>query len=94
MGCRLAAARAAKRYNLRMVWTASAQRAWVDRWRRAAVALAEQHRRELRALSDRDALAASHALLSLAPLLAAHRRPHAPASGLVEQQVLFRRHRK
>ncbi len=77
-----------------MVWTALAQRAWVEQWQRAAVALAEQHRRELRALSDRDALAASDALLSLAPLLAAYRRPRAPASGLVEQQALFQRHRK
>ncbi len=83
-----------RRYNLRMAWSVSAQRAWIDQWRRAAVALAEQHRRELRRLSEPDALAASDALLSLAPLLAAHRRPRIPPSGLVEQQALFRRIRR
>jgi hypothetical protein len=68
----------------------AAQRAWMEQWRNAAAALAEQRRRELRALSDRDALAASEALLGLALLT-----PIKPArlidSGLVHQQRLFHR---
>ncbi len=69
-----------------------AQRAWMEQWRRAAVALAEQRKRELRALSEADALAASDALLSLATLTRA-RRPRLTTSGLVQQQVLFHRMR-
>lgn len=61
-------------------------------WRRAAVALEEQHRRELRALTEQEALAASDALLSLVLLL-----PGDPSrrrsSGLVRQQALFHRRR-
>jgi hypothetical protein len=63
-----------------------AQRAWMEQWRRAAVALAEQRKRELRALSEADALAASDALLSLATLTRA-RRPRLTTSGLVQQQA-------
>jgi len=62
-------------------------------WRRAAVALAEHRRRELRALSDEDALAASDALLAFAALLPLDAR-RLVDSGLVRQQALFhRRHR-
>ena len=68
------------------------EQAWVRQWRRAAVALEEQRKRELRALSDRDALAASDALLSLAvtfPLATGR----LIGSGLVRQQAFFHRHR-
>jgi hypothetical protein len=62
--------------------------AWMAQWQHATVALAEQRRRELRAMSDQQALAASDALLSLAPLV-----PLNPSrlidSGLVRQQALF-----
>ena len=68
----------------------AAQRAWMEQWRNAATALEEQRRHELRILSDRDALAASEALLGLALLT-----PINPArltdSGLVRQQGLFHR---
>ena len=47
----------------------ASQRAWMMQWRRAAVALEEQRGRELRALTDQEALAASDALLSLATAL-------------------------
>ena len=67
-----------------------AQRAWMQQWRQAATALEEQRRRELRLLSDHDALATSEAVLSLALLT-----PIPPArltdSGLVSQQRLFHR---
>jgi len=62
-------------------------------WRRAAVALEEQRRRELRALSDREALAASDALLSLAVVLPLD-RSRVTHSGLVRQQALFHRRRQ
>jgi len=41
---------------------------WVEQWKRAAVALAEQKKSEPSQLTDEKALAASEALLSLAPL--------------------------
>ena len=68
----------------------ASQRAWMTQWRRAAVALEEQHKRELRAMSTEDALVASDALLSLALIL-----PLDPSrladSGLVRQQAIFHR---
>jgi hypothetical protein len=68
----------------------SVEEAWVARWREAAPALAAQRARELREMTDAQALAAAEALLSLALAL-----PLAPVrltdSGLVRQQALFRR---
>ena len=65
----------------------------MTQWRRAALALEEQHKRELRALSEAEGLAASDALLSLALVL-----PLDPSrltnSGLVHQQALFHRRRQ
>ena len=62
----------------------------MEQWRNAATALEEQRRRELQSLSDRDAVAASEAILALALLT-----PIPPArltdSGLVRQQGLFHR---
>ena len=61
-------------------------------WRGAAVALAEQRIRELRALTEEDARAATLALLDLGASL-----PISPerekTSGLVIQQALFHRKR-
>jgi hypothetical protein len=69
----------------------AAQRAWMLQWRGAALALAEQRKRELQALSEGEALAASDALLSIGA-----RPPLSPSrlrsSGLVQQQVAFHRH--
>jgi hypothetical protein len=75
-----------------MSMTADEQRRWLEQWRRAGVALARQRRAELRALSHRDALAASEALLGLVSAVAipAHRLR---GSGLIEQQALFHRRR-
>jgi len=57
----------------------------MEHWRNAGTALEDQRRRELRALSPEDALAASEAVLGLALTV-----PIAPArlanSGLTEQQ--------
>ena len=68
-------------------------RAWMAQWRDAAVALAEQRARELRALSEENARAAIVALLDLGASL-----PIAPerekTSGLVIQQALFHRKRQ
>jgi hypothetical protein len=66
------------------------ERKWLRQWESARSALAEQRKRELRALSDMAALASSEALLSLAVTvpLDRFRRNH---SGLVEQQALFHR---
>jgi len=69
------------------------QQAWMTQWRRAAVALEEQRKRELRALSDREALAASDALLALAVVLPLPPR-RLTDSGLVRQQALFHRCRR
>jgi hypothetical protein len=69
----------------------SVEQAWVTRWREADLALAEQRARELREMTDEQALAAAEALLSLALVV-----PLAPSrladSGLVRQQALFHRH--
>ena len=63
-------------------------RAWMAQWRGAAVALAEQRIRELRALTEEDARVAILALLDLGASL-----PIPPerekTSGLVIQQALF-----
>lgn len=62
-------------------------RAWVATWMRAGLALEEVRRRELRAL---DAFEAIALLCGPADYQAPPRAPK-PASGLVEQQRLFRR---
>jgi len=66
--------------------------AWMAQWRGAAVALANQRIRELRALTDEDARAAIATLLDLGASL-----PISPerekTSGLVIQQALFHRKR-
>lgn len=61
---------------------------WLAQWRAAGPALAEVRRRELRALTDEEALRAADALLSLAESmpLASERQT---TSGLVAQQALF-----
>jgi hypothetical protein len=73
-----------------MAMSVAAQKAWMAQWRTASAALAEQRKQELRAMSAREALAASDALLSLALLI-----PLPPSrstgSGLVRQQALFHR---
>jgi hypothetical protein len=64
---------------------------WLLQWRAAGPALEEIRRRELRELSDEQALVASEALLSMAASV-----PLPPervgSSGLVAQQALFHRH--
>jgi len=69
---------------------AAAQRRWVEQWRAAIPALAEQRRQELRSLTPERALAAADALLSLVPPgeIGLERRTQ---SGLVEQQRLLHR---
>jgi hypothetical protein len=69
-----------------------AARAWMAQWRGAEQALAAQRKRELRALSPRDALAASDALLSIAVSIALP-PSRLRSSGLVAQQALFHRRR-
>ena len=66
----------------------AAQRLWLDQWKRAGIALAEQRRLELRALTHDRALAATDALLTLGRPgeIAEERRT---SSGFVPQQALF-----
>lgn len=68
----------------------AAQREWLRQWNEAGRALAARRREELMHLSDKRALAASEALLSLATMVTLN-----PGrfrwSGLVEQQALFHR---
>lgn len=64
-------------------------RAGVAAWQRAGAALADVRRRELRALTDAEAMAIADDLLRLAEAL-----PPAPddlGRGLIEQQRLFAR---
>lgn len=70
-----------------------AARAWMAQWRGAERALAAQRKRELRALSPDDALAASDALLSIAASVALP-ASRLRSSGLVAQQALFHRRRQ
>jgi hypothetical protein len=66
--------------------------AWMAQWRAAGPALEEVRAREIRALTDEEALAASEDLLSLAastPLPPERLR----GSGLVAQQWLLHRRR-
>lgn len=61
------------------------ERALVEQWRRAAPALAELRRQELRNLGEQEALRAIEALLDLLRYLP----PRRELSGLVEQQRIF-----
>lgn len=65
---------------------------WLEQWTSAGPALAELRKRDLRALTESQALAASEAVLSLATLSPVNPRRRAH-SGLVTQQALFHRHR-
>ena len=67
-------------------------KAWMAQWRGAAVALAEQRIRELRALTDEDARVAIAALLDLGASLPVSLERE-KTSGLVIQQALFHRKR-
>jgi len=62
----------------------------MKQWRRAAVALEDQRKPELEALTDQQALAASDALLSLVENLPID-VGRLTGSGLVRQQALFHR---
>jgi hypothetical protein len=64
---------------------------WLEQWKSAATELAIVHQKELRSLSDADALLASDALLSLPGTVSAERWA---SSGLTEQQRLFARLRR
>jgi hypothetical protein len=72
-----------------MAATPEQMAAWMQQWRRAAVALAEERARRLRSLTPEKALAASEMLLSL-PVVGDAPRPRR-MSGLVEQQAIFHR---
>ena len=64
--------------------------AWMRQWESAARELAEQRRKDLAALTEARALAASEAVLALvgSARLRPGRRTH---SGLVEQQAILHR---
>jgi hypothetical protein len=67
-----------------------AEREWIEQWRRASIALADQRARELAALSDDAALRATDAVLEVAAS-AAILPDRLSSSGLVRQQELFGR---
>jgi hypothetical protein len=69
--------------------TREQQLRWVEQYKAAARELEAQRRRELRALTEEEALRISDALLSIP--VAGRRRP---SSGLVEQQAVFQRQRQ
>ena len=73
-----------------MSMDASRERQWADGWTSAGAALAELRRRELRAMTEDQALTAAENLLSLAALSELNPSRRA-ASGLVRQQALFHR---
>ena len=68
----------------------AAQREWLRQWNEAGPALAANRREELMRLSDKRALAASEALLSLVTTVTLN-PGRVCWSGLVEQQALFHR---
>jgi hypothetical protein len=73
--------------------TPEEQRAWMNQWRNAAIALWDVKRRELRAMTDEDVLNACDLLLEDA--ISFYRSPKTVKnSGLVEQQRLFARARQ
>jgi hypothetical protein len=63
---------------------------WLRQWRDARIALAEQRKKDLRAMTREQALAASDALLNLAEVSRLH-PSRLSTSGLVEQQALFKK---
>ena len=65
------------------------QRRWLEQWRSAGAELEEVRKRELRELSESEALAASENLLSLAFSTPLVPRERWITSGLVEQQALL-----
>ena len=71
----------------------SQQIAWMAQWRAAQGALREQRVRELRTMTDRSALAAAEALLSLAFLTRPGESRRA-SSGLVRMQALLHARRE
>ena len=69
------------------------QRAWMDQWRSAAIALEEVKREDLQAMTEEQACAMSNMLLSMGPFPESG-RVLSNTSGLVEQQRIFMRARK
>ncbi|MGH3831908.1 MAG: hypothetical protein ACRDRS_15920 [Pseudonocardiaceae bacterium] len=63
------------------------ERKLVNRWREAGPALSDVRRRDLRTITEAQALEAVLALLDLVP----HLPPKSGGSGLVEQQKIFAR---
>lgn len=78
-------------YNLQVV-TRFEQREyeWVEQWKSAAEALADRRRRDLRRMSEDEALAAAENLLSLVDTVALNPARRS-SSGLVEQQAILHR---
>ena len=63
---------------------------WLQQWSNARTALAQQKKEELRAMTQKQALAASDALLNLGAVSKLN-PSRAFTSGLVEQQALFQK---
>ncbi len=72
--------------------TPEEQRIWMQQWRNAAIALRNVKRRELRAMTDEDAVAAFNAL-DMPPELVWRSPERIDSSGLVEQQRIFQKAR-
>jgi hypothetical protein len=72
--------------------TPEQQAAWMRQWRAAALALAEDEKTRLAALTIEEAFAQSETVLALATPVAPD-DPRYTWSGLVEQQALFNRRR-
>ena len=72
--------------------TPEEQRAWMNQWRAAAIALRQVRREELRAMTDEDAVAAFNAL-NVPPELVWRSPKRESSSGLVEQQRIFQKTR-
>jgi hypothetical protein len=61
---------------------------WVEQWKAAAESLADRRRRDLRLMSEDEALAAAENLLSLVETVALNPARRS-SSGLVEQQAIL-----
>ena len=66
------------------------EREWARQWKSAAAALVEQRRRDLRLMTDAEALAAAENLLSLVDTVVLN-PARSVSSGLVQQQALLHR---
>jgi hypothetical protein len=78
-------------YNVEMATRSDQlEREWARQWKNAAAALAEQRRRDLRLMTDAEALAAAENLLSLVETVILN-PIRSVSSGLVEQQALLHR---